>query len=243
MRLLLSVCWVLAASGCLAHAGCLQVPVLRCWRVWQPCMRSIVHPDKNGATRQRFLSNLLKPFDGPCNLANPSAAAREDIHKLAFCVHVAAALPFKRADEPLVLIHTINGHVSRQAHGVADTLKRQLVRLGLKQQMQLEEDMEDVVEEVPVATAAAHTSQQQQDHQQQQQQQALSSSQAEVQQQQQHQHRQNAELPQSLPQEVLAPVKASLALSMLLVLKQYLMAAYRLTDERVAAFELKGEKH
>eukprot|EP00775_Hariotina_reticulata_P010526 gene10526-10686_t len=86
----------------------------------------IIHPDKNGATRQRFLSNLLKPFDASCNLANPSAAAREDIHKLAFCVYVAAALPFKRADEPLVLIHTINSHVSRQALGVADALRRQL---------------------------------------------------------------------------------------------------------------------
>jgi len=195
----------------------------------------IIHPDKNGATRQRFLSNLLKPFDASCNLANSSAAAREDIHKLAFCVYVAAALPFKRADEPLVLIHTINGHVSRQAHGVADTLKQQLVRLGLKQQMQLEEDMEDMDD------TDINTSQQQQDHHRQQQ--AVSSSQAEVQQQHQQQHGRNAELPQLLPQEVLAPVKASLALSMLLVLKQYLMAAYRLTDERVAAFELKGEKH
>jgi hypothetical protein len=37
-------------------------------------------------------------------------------------------------------------------------------------------------------------------------------------------------------------VKASLAVAMLLVLKQFLMVAYHLTPERVAGFELRGEK-
>lgn len=45
-----------------------------------------------------------------------------------------------------------------------------------------------------------------------------------------------------LPLWVAAPVKASLGLSMLLVLKQYITAAYGLVDERVAQYEFKGER-
>jgi cohesin loading factor subunit SCC2 len=192
---------------------------------------------KEAKTRARFLGNLLKPFGPACSLADAESAAREDCHKLAFLVNVAAALPFKRADEPLLLIHAVNGHVSRQAQEVLDCLRRQLSACGLRAKMGLEDDADDEADiaaagGVRPAAAAAEGDQQ-----------AAAAGAAEAngaawQAQQQQQRR----LKPPFPVELLAPLKASLCLSMLLVLKQYLMAAYSLSDERVAGFELKGAK-
>lgn len=225
----------------------------------------IVQPAQGA--RQRFLTALLKPFDGACNItASQTAAAREDPSRLAFCAYVAANLPFKRADEPLVLLHVINGCVSHMAQEVRDVLRRALLRLGLRERMGLEDD--DDVED-----AEEHEQQQQRQHQplgeqseqaaaaaafdaaaaggappQQQQHPdaaaatANGSSRRGKQQQQQEEAAVSLPLPVPLPQWLAAPLKASLGLSMLLVLKQYLMAAYSLSDERVAQYELKGER-
>lgn len=183
---------------------------------------------KDAKSRARFLSNLLKPFAPACSLADAEAAAREDCHKLAFLVNVAAALPFRRADEPLLLIHAVNGHVSRQAQEVLDCLRRQLSARGLRAKMGLEDDADD---DADAATAAAGGDAQAVA--------AAGDEQAAVAAAQKQQRR----LQPPFPVELLAPLKASLCLSMLLVLKQYLMAAYSLSDERVAGFELKGAKY
>eukprot|EP00879_Flechtneria_rotunda_P021854 GHRR01023045.1.p1 GENE.GHRR01023045.1~~GHRR01023045.1.p1 ORF type:complete len:588 (+),score=234.95 GHRR01023045.1:158-1921(+) len=213
-------------------------------------------PNKQPNIRQRFLANLLKPFEAACNLANPSAAAREDVHKLAFCAYVAASLAFRHADEPLVLIHAINSTVSRHAQEVKLSLKRQLLVTGLRRLLQLDGDDEDTDYDIvsrrqqPALTAQQSDEHQPQQQQQPAQQQPVKQEKYDIKQerlqvdQQQHYHKQLIVL-LSLPlqQELLAPLKASLALSMLLVLKQYLMAAYSLSDERIAAFELKGPKY
>jgi hypothetical protein len=51
---------------------------------------------------------LLKPFEDAATLANPKAAAASDVQQLAFCAALAAALPFRRADEPLTVVHATN---------------------------------------------------------------------------------------------------------------------------------------
>jgi cohesin loading factor subunit SCC2 len=186
---------------------------------------------KDAKTRARFLGNLLKPFGAACSLADAAAAAAEDCHKLAFLVNVAAALPFRRADEPLLLIHAINGHVSRQAQEVLDCLRRQLSAQGLRAKMGLEEDADDDADQAAAAAAGG-------DVQAEDQAAGAEAAPAACQKQQQQQR-----LSPPFPQALLAPLKASLCLSMLLVLKQYLMAAYGLSDERVAGFELKGAKY
>jgi cohesin loading factor subunit SCC2 len=192
--------------------------------------------------RQRFLTALLKPFDASCNLAaSQSAAAREDPSRLAFCAYLAANLPFKKADEPLVLLHVINGYVSRLAQEVRDQLRRALLSVGLQQAMGLDDEEE---EDIPPAPAQQH-------HQEAPAAGGVSGTPAtaaseqqngSAPQQQQAHHTVALPLPLPLPQWLAAPLKASLGLSMLLVLKQYLMAAYALSDERVAQYELKGEK-
>lgn len=188
------------------------------------------------SSRSKFLLNLLKPFATACSLAEPAAAAREDAHKLAFIAFVAASLPFKKADEPLVLVHSINSHISRQAQGALDILTGQLIKLGLAHRLGLEEHDQELETAAVNGADAAGTEQQQEDQQQQQQ---------PCQDRALQQNGLNGMQPLQLPlkQELLAALKASLALSMLLVLKQYLMAAYSLIDERVAAFKLKGEKY
>jgi cohesin loading factor subunit SCC2 len=211
----------------------------------------IVQPTQG--TRQRFLSALLKPFDSACNIAaSQSAAAREDPARLAFCAYVAANLPFKRADEPLVLLHVINSHVSRLAQEVRDVLRRALLRLGLREAMGLDEEEE---EEQQTAAPAAATPAQQQHAQDAAAAGAAATANGGPAEQQgdsmpppqphhshHHQHQVSLPLKLALPQWLAAPLKASLGLSMLLVLKQYLMAAYSLSDERVAQYEMKGEK-
>ncbi|WIA08603.1 hypothetical protein OEZ85_008032 [Tetradesmus obliquus] len=184
---------------------------------------------KDAKTRARFLSNLLKPFAPACSLADAEAAAREDCHKLAFLVNVAAALPLRRADEPLLLIHAVNGHVSRQAQEVLDCLRRQLSARGLRAKMGLEDDADD---DADAATAAAGGDTQ-----------AAAAAAGDEQAAAAAAQKQQRRLQPPFPVELLAPLKASLCLSMLLVLKQYLMAAYSLSDERVAGFELKGAKY
>jgi cohesin loading factor subunit SCC2 len=190
---------------------------------------------KEAKTRARFLGNLLKPLGPACSLADAEAAAREDCHKLAFVVNVAASLPFRRADEPLLLIHAVNGHVSRQAQEVLDCLRRQLSARGLRAKMELEDDADDEAD-AAAAAAAGDTQAAAAAAGGQGSAAAAAANGAAGQAQQQRQ------LKPPFPVELLAPLKASLCLSMLLVLKQYLMAAYNLLDERVAGFELKGAK-
>lgn len=50
---------------------------------------------------------------------------------LALCTHLAVVLPYKRADEPLTLLHAINALVSRRGEDVLSSL-----RASLQQQQQ-----------------------------------------------------------------------------------------------------------
>jgi cohesin loading factor subunit SCC2 len=200
--------------------------------------------------RPKFLHSLFKPFEDACSLAVGSRAAASDPHLLAFCAHLAAGVPCKRGDEPLTMLHCINSIVSRLGYVGLDKLKVLLIGMGLQQDMGLDlEEVEDAgrlpvpkgphpagssvnnsqhaaagvgVEsglDMQAATAAAGVG-------------ASSNGKVLGPQSRDMQH----------TEEFKAVVKASLALSMLLVLKQYLMAAYGLSDDRVAQFELKGEK-
>jgi hypothetical protein len=45
---------------------------------------------------------------------------------LALCAHLAATLPYKRADEPLVAVYHINMVVSRRGEDVLSALKASL---------------------------------------------------------------------------------------------------------------------
>ena len=194
--------------------------------------------------RPKFLHGLFRPFEDACSLAVGSKAAASDPNLLAFCTHLAASLPCKRGDEPLTMLHCVNSIVSRLGHVGFDKLKVLLIGMGLQQDMGLDlEEVEDVGRplvrdpqqagsimnngqhaaaggvENSVSTRPASA--------------AGGSSNGTI---------QGSQLQLEHTEEFKAVVKASLALSMLLVLKQYLMAAYGLSDDRVAQFELKGEK-
>lgn len=48
------------------------------------------------------------------------------VRLLALCAHVAATLPYKRADEPLVVVYHVNLVVSRRGEDVLSALKTSL---------------------------------------------------------------------------------------------------------------------
>ncbi|KAK9829724.1 hypothetical protein WJX72_007528 [[Myrmecia] bisecta] len=152
----------------------------------------LVQPQR--AVRTDFLQKLLKWFDSASNLHLASGAATADLPALAFCAHVAAALPMKRSDEPYTLVHAINAVVSRRGEDVLAALKKSLV---------------GEVDQLHNNAAVCDD---------------------------------NVEHGSALPPQgassssVRAECKASLAVSMLLMLKQYLKDAYSMTNERIAAF-------
>ena len=45
---------------------------------------------------------------------------------LAMCAHLAAQLPYRRGDEPLLLVHHVNAAVSRRGEDVLSSLKASL---------------------------------------------------------------------------------------------------------------------
>ncbi|KAK9845361.1 hypothetical protein WJX81_004388 [Elliptochloris bilobata] len=77
------------------------------------------------ALRCAFLADLLRPFDTASNL-NGSGAAAADLPLLALCAALAAALPMRRADEPLLLLHAANSLVARRGAEVLASLKAAL---------------------------------------------------------------------------------------------------------------------
>lgn len=196
---------------------------------------TIIQP--NPKLRPKILKTLLTPLHKASSLADPDCASA-DVQQLSFCVHFAAALPCKRADEPLMLIHCINSIISRVGHEVLDRQRAALIQAGYGQKLGLTADEEaeeaagrpisqpadaraasdqnnagdeDVCDDADVSTSMNGANGVHKE--------ALSAT-----------------------HDLVTITKASLALSMLLVLKQYLMAAYWLADDRVACFELKGDK-
>ncbi|CAL8470720.1 g10262 [Coccomyxa elongata] len=130
----------------------------------------LVQPSR--PNRNTFLASLLKPFDTACNLHLPPALP-SDLRLVVLCAHLAAVLPYKRADEPLVVVYHVNTIVSRRGEDVLSALK---------------------------ASLAGSTS--------------LNEQEGDVERQ----------------------CTASLALSMLLLLKQHLKSIYGLTTERITNF-------
>ena len=160
-------------------------------------------------------------------------AAGPDFSLLAFCAHTAAALPMRRADEPLLLVHHIDAALRRHAGGTLERLRAAALRAGLRGKLlaagkgALDDDdlrLDDDAEGGAAAAAAANGhggggggGAQRTPGQQQQ--------------------------PQLPPRgELLAAVRAAHAVAALLVLKQFVMAAYWLDDARVAAFAPKGDR-
>lgn len=211
--------------------------------------------------RHKVLSSLLKVFEDASNIAS-RAAADADPYLLSAVAHLVGALTFKRGEEPLMLLHSINLIVGRSGPLLQDKLRSCLVRCGLHGQLQL--DVEELEDAAAGATAAAGAGQG-----------AAANGAAHGSANSSHlvNHpspdqlqpgatREGGMTPTTpaavaaaagangfcgppagpLQGEALVVVKASLAVAMLLVLKQFLMVAYHLTPERVAGFELRGEK-
>jgi hypothetical protein len=170
--------------------------------------------------------------------AAASSGGAPDADLLSFCAHAAAALPFRRADEPLLLLHHISDAARRHAGGAAERLRAALLRAGLRERLLAagrgaldEEDL--ILEEEGSGAQAAAAWQGVADGEQQE--------------QEQHQHqraRANCGGAPALPPsgDLAAAARAALGVATLLVLKQFLMAAYWLSEERVAAFAPKGER-
>ncbi|KAL3141175.1 hypothetical protein ABBQ38_003518 [Trebouxia sp. C0009 RCD-2024] len=87
----------------------------------------LLQPDRN--LRASFLRILVRCFDTASDLLSPGSATA-DPQLLAFCAHVAARLPFKRCDEPYTLMHLINGTISRRAAFVLSAQKATLNTTG-----------------------------------------------------------------------------------------------------------------
>jgi len=83
----------------------------------------IIQPQRN--MKVNFLSTLLKNFEIAVDM-DSQAAATSDMSLLRFLALVAASLPFRRSDEPLSILHCINGIVSRRAEFVRTALKAKL---------------------------------------------------------------------------------------------------------------------
>ncbi|PSC68988.1 nipped-B B isoform X2 [Micractinium conductrix] len=137
-----------------------------------------------------FLRGLLKRLRAGADLVAASGgAAGSELRLLDFCAAVVAALPYKRGDEPCMVVQEINGIVCRSGEGVKEEFKRSLfgaISPGAPGA-------------VPGSNGAASAA-------------------------------------------VMALCKASLALSMLLLLKEYIKTAYSINSERIEAFAKTGEK-
>jgi hypothetical protein len=164
--------------------------------------------------------------------AGSSAAAPPEA--LAFLAYAVAALPCKRADEPLALLHSINAVVAKRAHSAQDALRTALVNAGLGSRLpagEADEEEQGLQPEGAPTFQAGHEA-------------MPGSATAGGGSKQQAPAEAATPVPPGRWQlrgaEVSAAARCSLALSCLLVLKQWLMAAYSLTDERIAAFELKA---
>ncbi|KAI8475824.1 MAG: hypothetical protein J3K34DRAFT_517001 [Monoraphidium minutum] len=214
----------------------------------------LVQPDNK--LKARFLHKLLAPFsdlataaaagahaaaDAPHGRASAggaapppqrraSAAAEQgggaalpEPELLTFCAHVAAALPARRADEPLLLLHHIDGTSRRHAGGALERLRGALVRAGHggrvikaakgaldEEDLRLDDDAPDQPDHADHADRADHAN--------------------------------GGGLAAPPRGELLAAARAALGLAALLVLKQYLMAAFWLAEDRVAGFAPKGER-
>jgi hypothetical protein len=170
---------------------------------------------------------------------------------LTFIAHVAAALPAKRADEPLLLLHHIGDLVRRHAGGALERLRAALLRAGLGARLVAaakgDLDEGDLVLEEGAAhavDAAANGGGPARD--------ANSSAGAAQNGGAHNGQRQGADEGRGsggassgggAPREELrSAARGALAVAALLVLKQYLMAAYWLADDRVAEFAPKGDK-
>eukprot|EP00798_Chlamydomonas_sp_ICE-L_P003395 gene3395-13435_t len=78
--------------------------------------------------KSKFLSSLLKPFEDSSQLATPAGTEPLDPQQLWFCAKVAAELPYKRMDEPLILMYSINQIISRRGDAAVAALKDALAQ-------------------------------------------------------------------------------------------------------------------
>ncbi|GLC46380.1 hypothetical protein PLESTF_001845900 [Pleodorina starrii] len=173
-------------------------------------------PDK--ALKTKFLGALLTALEDAATLA-ANLAAKSDPHLLSFMTYIIAELPYRKMDELLGVLFRVNQIVSRRS---ADVLNR----------------FHEMREAARAGAGAGAATQQQQDGPGQ----ASSSA-----------------PPSASPLAPARPtpsgastssgggglalagvVKASMALSLMLLLKQYLRASYDLTAERIAKYDPKG---
>ncbi|DBA96220.1 TPA: hypothetical protein ACH3X3_002417 [Trebouxia sp. C0006] len=188
----------------------------------------LLQPDRS--LRWPFMRTLIRCFDSASDLLTPGAAPA-DPRLLSFCANVAACLPFKKCDEPHSLLHLINTTISRRGDFVLSAQKSSL---------------ESATDAAPTTTQDPH---------------AVPDAMNGVQQSDGLSARIQADgtsavLPGDAEGQPSAKVHgetgsarkkcdskagqaactASLALTMLLMLKRFLKATYNMSEERIAAF-------
>ncbi|KAK9795206.1 hypothetical protein WJX73_010305 [Symbiochloris irregularis] len=172
------------------------------------------------AVRLDFLQRLIKRADSMCAMRGGKSGFQ--IRALAFCVHVMAALPFSHGDEPCAVIHAINTIIAGRGEGISAALRH---HLGTPDGQQADAGAQQPDVPMPEAQQAeAHAVQ-------------LETG--------------NSDGIEANPDDTGAPAAdasppsypslaaactASLAASLLLLLKRYIMTAYCLSTERAAAY-------
>jgi hypothetical protein len=73
-----------------------------------------------------LLSSLLKPFDDAACVISDHGARSSDLSQLAFLVHVAAELGYKRMDEPLSIIHSLDDILQKRSVPVISSFQAAL---------------------------------------------------------------------------------------------------------------------
>ncbi len=73
-----------------------------------------------------LLSSLLKPFDDAACVISAHGARSSELSQLAFLVHVAAELGYKRMDEPLSIIHSLDDILQKRSVPVISSFQAAL---------------------------------------------------------------------------------------------------------------------
>ncbi|KAL0029310.1 hypothetical protein WJX79_009424 [Trebouxia sp. C0005] len=188
----------------------------------------LLQPDRS--LRWPFMRTLIRCFDSASDLLTRGAAPA-DPRLLSFCANVAACLPFKKCDEAHSLLHLINATISRRGDFVLSAQKSSLESAT---------DPGPISRQDPHAVPDAVNGVQQSDGLNVQIQadgtSAVLASDAEGQPSAKVHGEPGSARKQRDSKAGRAACMASLALTMLLMLKRYLKATYNMSEERIAAF-------
>ena len=178
---------------------------------------NVVQP--SASSRHAFLAALLRPLDRAADLHSRDAVLAADLHQLRFVVQLLFALPLKRGDEGMRVLEPAHAMLYTRGEATLDALRAALTEAG--QQAEKDAAEKVAVEKNvpgPVLKVCIDT--------------CCKSLQCTV------HHVSSRCVSLNAAQ---AAVRASLVLTMLLMLKASLCRAYGLTAERVAAYAAGGD--